>query len=84
MFYAISTSPDTVIVYRWSTELPTQEGWYWCKNTRYTLSPVAVFHVVNSHDGLRIAFDDKSLLLSEQNFITHWLGVIPVPDLPDL
>jgi hypothetical protein len=62
----------------WTTEPPTEPGWYWVKHKRHT----DVFMVSVAHD------DDKVLTVYSDGYpvpadnLTHWLGPLPPPEPP--
>lgn len=73
-YYASNTDPpEWFDALEWTTNQPTQEGWYWAKHEDYGKSIVMVIKGEGS-----VACD---LLLSLEGF-THWLGPLPEPEAP--
>lgn len=58
--------------FAWKTETPTQEGWYW---------------VVMDYQDPDIKVQIKHLAAGDPprwlNNVTHWLGPIPPPEMPE-
>ena len=63
--------------FEWTTELPTQEGWYWAKNIQGNLEIVYMF--LNRWDCLTCKENDMDY--AERVYIS-WLGPLPEPQLP--
>ena len=58
--------------FAWTTETPTQEGWYW---------------VVMDYQDPEIKVQVKHLAAGDPprwlSNVTHWLGPIPPPEMPE-
>jgi len=74
---------------KWTTETPTEPGWYWALNPG-DVGGRGVVGLVRIHksaiDGeLSLAFhgSDMSYYLPYK-FISHWLGPLPEPKVPEL
>lgn len=62
-------------VLEWTTEPPTQEGWYWAHE-----SIVNAIVIVRVTEDLRVRdVFVRSRALGEY---THWLGPLPLPEMP--
>lgn len=70
----------------WTTEFPTEEGWYWL---RYARGEPDILYVRCYHDG-RLSCEDWGELARGDTFktpeeygekysVTHWAGPIPEP-----
>lgn len=69
----------------WQKEPPTEEGWYWVADSKYTKClPVVVKVYKNSWDSDRLSVDigDMSIKTRVENEGDFWLGPLPVPELP--
>jgi len=66
--YYIETNLDEVAL-QWTTEPPTREGWYWASVDVVGIEARIIVHYpYPSNENV-----DK---------ITHWLGPLPIPELP--
>ena len=63
--------------YEWTTEPPTQEGWYWMRVDDEDPQIVKVFYSPNR--GKFIFTDEED---HDVGCYSHWLGPLPVPELP--
>lgn len=74
-------------VFQWTTEPPTQEGWYWFRASGFMqsgmfteLSYVSVMNGVVSFKPLIDGYEwDHEYEVED---VTHWLGPLPVPAPP--
>lgn len=67
----------------WTTEPPTQEGWYWAAGEGLEIQLCNVVWNILDRDNARFqamqAGNNDMLEFSE---FTHWLGPLPVPEIP--
>ncbi len=61
----------------WSTEPPTQSGWYWIRNGW----PQSFVAWVEAYESGIVSVGHVGALWSVSD-ITHWLGPIPEPEKP--
>lgn len=64
----------------WSTTPPTEPGWYWTKTCRGAY----LFNIEKSvgvlyFESVGMWWDEAM----EEYKITHWLGPLPVPEMPE-
>jgi hypothetical protein len=70
---------------QWTAEPPTQEGWYWAKPKKDgglvspQKDPRKIVVWVNKDATIEVAGYDS--WWETENF-THWLGPLPVPEMP--
>lgn len=63
----------------WTTTPPTKEGLYWAK----TKHGIRSFDIESSYNG-KLYYSDWLLQEAIGRYdITHWLGPLPVPELPE-
>ena len=62
---------------QWTTDLPTEPGWYWASNGVGDLAPVQIA----SDNGVLIVWDEVPVPLSERRG-GFWMR-IETPDLPE-
>jgi hypothetical protein len=67
---------------QWTTTPPTEEGWYWVLDGEPYIAEV--FYSYNHR--LCADFTDENVPtpIDELPGITHWLGPLPVPELPEI
>jgi hypothetical protein len=71
--------------YKWTTEKPDKDGWYWayaqnlklavCVKVEIIQGELWIEHYVEGYDFERDFYPKD---------ITHWIGPIPVPHLPQV
>ncbi|HEU4340995.1 MAG TPA: hypothetical protein VFU31_05440 [Candidatus Binatia bacterium] len=79
--YSIHVSPDDSHHYFWTTEPPKEPGVYWALDG----DKPRIAEVLYSYgDQLCADFTDENVPtpLSKVDWISHWLGPLPVPDPP--
>jgi hypothetical protein len=78
--YGVDLDIKDLLYGRWTTEPPTQEGWYWALVDRKNPTP-SIVHVVSafSHGKLFIEIGREEEPL---DWYSHWLGPLPVPEPP--
>lgn len=66
---------DVIRCYEWTTETPKEDGWYWAKHKH-----ADEIEIVRVEDGavMEIFYD----AWTDINSFSHWLGPLPVPELP--
>lgn len=66
----------------WTTEPPTQTGWYWIY-TRKGIFHTYMVHVLKGSTGLYCESIGEELDYVIKDFeISHWLGPLPLPEMP--
>ena len=63
----------------WTTETPTQEGWYWVVNGNKEIEIVEVYKL----DNRLYAWTVTSERDFDLNEFIMWLGPIPPPEMPE-
>ena len=58
----------------WTTEPPTEGGWYWIRYPDGEIACVEVFYSLGNME------TDSDYVLDT---VTHWLGPLPVPEPPE-
>lgn len=58
----------------WTTEMPTEEGWYWYEYR----SPIGLYRHIGRFDGHSIGGMSREQL----KWVARWAGPIPVPTKP--
>lgn len=81
------TEPKLIyqIVGPWSTDEPTEDGWYWTlKGNIDEPIPEIVFALgdMNMRHDERGVYDYPDMPLVSFSFFTHWLGPLPKPEPP--
>jgi len=76
----INTALESFLLngFQWTTEPPTQEGWYWGFHKNKT---VYMFWVGLDDDNILMAYFNGYPVPFESH--THWLGPLPVPEPPN-
>lgn len=70
----------TARIDNWSTDPPTEDGWYWAyDDERNWLDMVYCLVPASGDDIYQIWRDGYSYDLSD---FTHWLGPLPLPEPP--
>lgn len=93
MIYSVSTKKENISKFyvagrlEWTTEAPTQEGWYW------HFAPDARLPDSDCYDVLHVVYEKDALGVwhcgNWDEFITcekeggYWLGPLPVPENPE-
>ena len=65
--------------FAWTTEAPTQEGWYWVVNGNKEIEIVKVYKLDNSLHAWTVT-SERDFDLKE---FSMWLGPIPPPEMPE-
>lgn len=65
--------------FAWTTETPTQEGWYWVVNGNKEIEIVEVYKL----DNRLYAWTVTSERDFDLNEFIMWLGPIPPPEMPE-
>ena len=65
---------------KWTTEPPTQEGWYWTPNGNSYIEVVEVRKSKRNDAGLVVYRCGEEVPLMRG--YSYWLGPLPVPELP--
>lgn len=69
----------------WTTEPPTQEGWYWAKpdmSKKPEHDNVQVVYLWDWDGEPKVMVSGVEISVPVFHF-THWLGPLPVPELPE-
>lgn len=70
---------------QWTTEPPTEEGWYWVKN-KYTgahdIEPVYLVKVTHIENQVVWSIEINGGSGEDFSYFSHWLGPLPVPEPP--
>lgn len=67
----------------WTTDLPQENGWYWV-NANVGPCSVKFILLVSVIDGLPYGLaDGKTPSRENIEYITHWLGPLPIPENPE-
>ncbi len=74
---------DVETVFKWTTEPPTAEGWYWARRVFTEGNEKQKEIQLYYFNGSIWLFspDDYEYTPNSENF-THWLGPLPIPEPP--
>ena len=67
--------------FRWTTDPPTKEGWYWVRR-KGEESEIEVVFIDGWGDGVFTVRATGSEISTSPNYFSHWLGPLPEPGLP--
>lgn len=83
--YNIETDHKSVrshVMLQWQTEPPIVEGWYWVKWTeRHKPIQIVYLQKDNKFESVLVIGNIHS---HEVNSFAHWLGPLPIPELPKI
>lgn len=74
---------------QWTTEKPTQEGYYWAKESEYDFRPRHVYRVCLVRVGLFTLYGKTRLFAwddaNRRNLyeFSHWMGPLSQPEPPE-
>lgn len=75
--YPMSDKQNGVLYLEWSTEPPTQEGWYWAKLKKS--GERRIYQIFVDNGNVYIESDHGE----QPDMISNWIGPLPVPELPE-
>jgi hypothetical protein len=81
LFIKTRAQPPVVVGLKWTTEAPTQKGWYWAFDETDRKSGVLMLNVDNDGIGYHLVAWDADIPTNISSY-THWLGPLPVPESP--
>jgi hypothetical protein len=65
----------------WTTTPPTKEGWYWAFDARDSVRHVLMIEIAPDGIGYHLTAYTADIPHDIDSY-THWLGPLPIPDLP--
>lgn len=71
---------DILARLQWTTEAPTQEGWYWAILDGRRVIVEAFYMTVDKLGHLQFRTGWNSI---DESNVTHWIGPIPYPEKPE-
>ncbi len=72
---------ENLIAMIWTTEPPTQEGWYWARTNKGQPFIIRVGFYGTGQTGTLWAYDTERNML-DLDVLDYWLGPLPVPEPP--